>query len=67
MSYTFPYVEVDKVIEERRQQEVIEESCSLWISPAVLVKKKDGSVRFCVDFRKLNAITKKDFYPVPWR
>jgi len=46
------------------RQGVIEESCSPWISPAVLVTKKDGSIRFCVDFRKLNAITKKDFYPI---
>jgi len=38
---------------------VIAESCSSWVSLAVLVKKKDGSIRFCVDFRKLNAITKK--------
>jgi len=56
--------DVDMVIEEMRQQ-VIEESCSPWVSPAVLVKKKDGSIRFCVDFRKLNAITKKDSYPIP--
>jgi len=57
--------EVDMVIEEMRQQDVIEESCSPWVSPAVLVKKKDGSIRFCVDFRKLNAIIKKDSYPIP--
>jgi len=57
--------EVDNLIEEMRQQGVIEESCSPWISPAVLVRKKYGSVRFCVDFRKLNAITKKDSYPIP--
>jgi len=46
-----------------RQQRVIEESCSQWISPAVLVKKKDGSIRFCVNYRKLSAITIKDSYP----
>jgi len=57
--------EVDKIIEEMRQQGVIEESCSPWISSALLIKKKDGTIRFCVDFRKLNAITKKDSYPIP--
>jgi len=44
------------------KQGVIEESYSPWISPAVLVRKEDGTIRFCVDFRKLNAVTEKDFY-----
>jgi len=55
--------DIDKEIEEMKRQGVIEESNSPWVSPAVIVKKKDGSIRFCVDFRKLNAITKKDSYP----
>jgi len=56
--------EVEKILEEMKQQRVIEKSYSPWISPAVLIKKKD-SIRFCVDFRKLNAVTEKDFYPLP--
>jgi len=57
--------EVNKIIHEMKENGVIEESYSPWISPAVLVKKKDGSLRFCVDYRKLNAVTVKDSYPLP--
>ncbi|WP_316399578.1 reverse transcriptase family protein, partial [Bradyrhizobium sp. 33ap4] len=45
--------------------DVIQPSCSPWSSPVVLVKKKDGTLRFCVDYRKLNSVTKKGVCPLP--
>ena len=53
--------ELDKML----QQDIIEPSESPWSSPILLVTKKDGSIRFCIDFRKLNSVTRKDAYPLP--
>ncbi|KAK3881589.1 hypothetical protein Pcinc_013971 [Petrolisthes cinctipes] len=44
---------------------VIEPSQGDWCSPVTLVPKKDGSLRFCIDFRKVNTVTKKDSFPIP--
>ncbi|VDI58268.1 Hypothetical predicted protein [Mytilus galloprovincialis] len=44
---------------------IIEPSSSLWASNIVLVMKKNGSPRCCVDYRILNDVTKKDSYPIP--
>jgi hypothetical protein len=44
---------------------VIEESEGPWWIPDVLVRKKEGKLRFCLDYRKLNYITKKETFPLP--
>ena len=47
------------------QNGIIEKSSSAWSSLCILVPKPDGSYRFCTDFRKVNALTKSDSYPIP--
>jgi hypothetical protein len=47
------------------KSEVKQLSNSPWSSPVVLVKKKSGEYRFCVDHRRLNAVSKRDIYPLP--
>ena len=59
---------VNDEIEKMLEMEVIRPSQSPWSSGVVIVPKPDGSIRFCVDYRKLNQVTKMDAYPLPrWR
>ncbi|MBJ4999876.1 RNA-directed DNA polymerase, partial [Salmonella enterica subsp. enterica serovar Hadar] len=57
--------EVNRLVDEMKKHDVIEPSSSPWALPTVLVRKKDRSTRFCVVYRRLNDITKKDSYPLP--
>lgn len=57
--------EVDRQVRDMLSQGIIEPSDSPWASPLVLVEKRDGTMRFCIDYRKLNLLTRKDAYPLP--
>ena len=56
---------IKKSIDEMVQAGIAEPSSSPWASRIVIVTKKDGTPRFCVDYRSLNAVTVKDSYPIP--
>ncbi|EGT47562.1 hypothetical protein CAEBREN_01908 [Caenorhabditis brenneri] len=57
--------EIRKMIQKMLAQGVIRESHSPWASPVVLVKKKDGSVRMCIDYRKVNKVVRYNAHPLP--
>ena len=61
----FKRQQVDEELEKMLAQGIVEPSDSPWSAPICLVKKKDGSCRFCIDFRRLNSVTVKDAYPLP--
>ena len=54
--------EIKELLDDMLDKNVIQPSASPWASPIVLVKKKDGSTRFCVDYRKVNQVTSKDAF-----
>ena len=56
---------IQKQVTEMVEDGIIQPSDSPWASPIILVRKKNGAWRFCIDFRKLNSVTKKDVYPLP--
>ncbi|MCG8034214.1 MAG: retroviral-like aspartic protease family protein, partial [Candidatus Thiodiazotropha taylori] len=55
----------EREVQAMLDNNIVQPSSSSWASPIVLVEKKDKSTRFCVDYRALNEITKKDSYPLP--
>ena len=54
-----------KQMEEFQEDGLIVPTTSPWVSPVVLVRGKDWRVRFCFDYRKVNAVTIKEAYPLP--
>ena len=57
--------EVDRQLDEMLEKGIIEPANSEWASPILLVPKSDGTLRFCIDYRRLNAVTKHDAFPLP--
>ncbi|XP_072335418.1 arginyl-tRNA--protein transferase 1 isoform X2 [Scyliorhinus torazame] len=58
-------LQVNREIESMLKNGIIEVGCSQWSSPIVMVPKPDGTQRLCVDYRKVNAVTRTDSYPIP--
>ncbi|WVZ93886.1 hypothetical protein U9M48_039838, partial [Paspalum notatum var. saurae] len=59
------YDELKKQLDELLEKGFIRDSVSPWGAPVLFVKKKDGTMRMCIDYRDLNAVTIKNKYPLP--
>ena len=57
--------EIAEQLVKMQARGIIQPSTSPWASPVILVRKKDGTLRFCIDYRALNAVTKTDQFPLP--
>jgi len=56
---------IDRHVEETLQHDVIEPAVSPWCSNVLVVTKRDGTMRFCVNYRKTNQLIKKNKFPLP--
>ena len=56
--------EAQRLLQEKLNKNIFSRSHNPWSSPIILVQKKDGSLRFCIDYRKINEVTRKDAYPL---
>lgn len=67
--YRYPHhqkTEIERLIQDLLKCGIISKSKSLSVAPVVLVRKKDGSFRLCIDYRGLNKIKIKNKFPVPF-
>jgi len=53
---------INQEVEKMEREGIIEPAHGPWSSPIVIIKKKDGSYRFCIDFRRISDVTEKDAY-----